>query len=190
MNRSEEMQKKLCVITSGMAIKWFFLLISMLFSQYVIAQSCNTNMIPTAPTQDFTVHGDGTVTHKATDLMWKVCSEGQTWSAGACSGTITTHSWDQALQIPQTLNAGAGYAGETDWRLPNIKELKSILELSCSTPAINETIFPSSEQAFYWSSSPSASNISHSWGADLTIGDSRGQLRSGEYSVRLVRGGP
>ena len=157
------------------------------------AQVCSANTVAMTPTSDFTVHGNGTVTHRKTGLMWKVCSEGQDWSDGSCAGTVTSEAWDAALQIPQSLNSGGGYPSGpdyTDWRLPDLKELKSIAELSCHSPAINETTFPSSAATLYWSSSPSASSGSDAWAVDFSTGNDNNITRSfSVLHVRLVRGG-
>lgn len=153
------------------------------------AQTCNPAALATTPDADFTVHNDGTVTHNPTGLMWKVCSEGQTWNAGdgSCSGTATTHTWQAALQIPQTLNAGGGFAGHSDWRLPNLKELTSITELKCYDPAINETIFNNTPPNWYWSSSPIANNSYVAWDVYFGYGQDINNHRVDDPHVRLVR---
>lgn len=162
------------------------------------AQTCNTNTAVTTPTIDFTVHNNGTVTHKPTGLMWKVCSEGQTWNSsdGSCTGTITTHNWQEALEIPSALNAGVGFASQTDWRLPNVKELMSIVELSCYGPAINKTIFNNTPSEYspgyspiYWSSSPHADYSYFAWGVGFDYGYDGFSDRSDYGHVRLVRSG-
>ncbi|MBP8284334.1 MAG: DUF1566 domain-containing protein, partial [Chromatiaceae bacterium] len=92
------------------------------------AQTCKYGSIPaTAPASRFTDNGDGTVTDRATGLQWQRCSEGQTWSSGTCTGTATGHTWQVALQLAEA----ASYAGQSDWRLPNINELASIVEQAC-----------------------------------------------------------
>ena len=121
--------------------------------------------------------------------MWKVCSEGQSWSANSCRGATGLYDWQAALQLPQNLNASGGYAGYTDWRLPNIKELASIVELSCSSPAINVAIFAWTSAIFYWSASPYENNKNNTWGVDFRSGDNYVDSRSYTYGVRLVRGG-
>lgn len=153
--------------------------------------ACNVNAPATTPTSDFTVHNDGTVTHNPTGLMWKVCSEGQAWNAGggSCSGTATSHTWQAALQIPQTLNAGGGFAGHSDWRLPNQKELTSITELKCYDPAINETIFNNTPSNWYWSPSPRANGTNIAWGVFFYVGNDGDYLRGNDGHVRLVRSG-
>ncbi len=171
-------------------------LLTLPFSLFTLQANavCNANAVATTPDSDFTIHNDGTVSHKKTGLMWKVCSEGQTWSNGACTGSISTHTWDAALQIPEALNVSGGYPSSpnyTDWRLPNVKELKSIAELKCYVPAINETVFPSTASSWYWSSSPGANYSNNAWG----VGFGHGFVSDYYYNrisgvrVRLVRSG-
>ena len=151
---------------------------------------CNSVIPFKTPTADFVSHNNGTVTHTPTGLMWKVCSESQTWSVGSCIGTASGHTWAEALQLPSTLNAGGGFSSFSDWRLPNFKELVSITETACRSPSINATIFPSSPSLFYWSSTPHqlidfhARVVNFSTGTGASIPRSSGPLR-----VRLVRGG-
>lgn len=171
-------------------IKFNLIFLSLFGYGSLAVSSCNTSsVIASTPTADFTVHNDGTVTHKKTGLMWKVCSEGQTWSSGNCSGSASNYRWDEALQAAQGLNSGGGFAGNSDWRLPNVKELKSIVEMRCSSPAINTTIFNNTPSSYYWSSSPNFNND----GKSLQVSSSSGRIliyqrNSGEV-VRLVRGG-
>lgn len=122
---------------------------------YALAD-CNTGIKATTPSSDFTVHNNGTVTHNKTGLMWKVCSEGQqAWSNkyyGDCAGDAATYRWVDAIELVRKLNTSGGHAGYTDWRLPNVKELASILEAQCQQPMINSAIFPRTARVFYWSS--------------------------------------
>lgn len=170
-----------------------FMLPFLLFTQTAASvQTCNASVSAITPSSDFALHNDGTVTHNTTGLMWKVCSEGQTWDAGSCTGTTTVHTWDAALQIPQSLNSGGGYPispNYTDWRLPNVQELKSIAELKCAFPAINETVFPSIPSSQYWSSSPNALNNDKAWGVYFNYGYVSFYSRNLGYRVRLVRSG-
>ena len=194
----------------------------LLFTQHIFAaQTCNPNAVATTPTSDFIIHQDGTVTHKKTGLMWKVCTEGYAWVNRFCEARRTPRfpSWSLALQSVELANSGGGYPdifrarnmtteGEefltpfpkryTDWRLPNLKELKSIIELTCHSPAINLYVFPdtSFQQGWYWSSTPGASNPFSAWVVNAQYGfalkngpraGSPGNQRIG--NVRLVRSG-
>jgi len=151
------------------------------------AQTCQYDSIPaTAPGSRFVDFGDGTVGDKATGLQWKRCSEGQTWSGSTCTGIASSHTWQAALQLAE----GASDAGRSDWRLPNIKELASIVEQACVSPAIDLAAFPGTASAGYWSSSHLADDpISvlverFDYGDDVS--DSVGIFG---YCIRLVRGG-
>lgn len=63
---------------------------------------------------DFVDNGDGTVTDYATGLMWQQADDGQ------------TRDWIDALSYAENLEL----AGYDDWRLPNVKELQSIVDYS------------------------------------------------------------
>lgn len=161
-----------------------------LYSSMTNAQTCHSGIL-TTPDIDFTVNNDGTVTHEITGLMWKSCSEGQTWDNtddSCATGVATTHTWENALQIPQSLNSGGGFAGHSDWRLPNLKELKSIVEFKCSEPSINAVIFKNSmADGGYWSSSPSSFYTSDTWAVLFERGYDVKYSRSESHYVRLVR---
>ncbi|MDU9049433.1 MAG: DUF1566 domain-containing protein [Candidatus Electrothrix sp. Rat3] len=98
------------------------------------------------------------------------------------SGTLT---WQQ----PGTVNSGGGFAGYTDWRLPNIRELRSIVEEQCFAPAINAIRFPNTTISYVWSGSPVAVYTGNAWAVDFSYGNSSIYGRSYNGSVRLVRGG-
>ena len=105
--------------------------------------------VPTTPTSDFVDNQDGTVTHKITGLTWMRCAMGRTWTGTTCSGTAQAYGYDNAIQ--QTAN----FAGYSDWRLPNIAELQTIVERDSVTSAINAELFPNTPYFnSFWSSSP------------------------------------
>ncbi len=156
----------------------------------VQAQTCNANMTASTPDSQFTDNNDGTITDTKTGLMWKKCMEGVS-GANCGGGSADSFTWQAALQRPGVVNGG-GFAGNSDWRLPNIKELRSIVEVKCFDPAINLTRFPNTPASVVWSGSPIASNSSGAWGVGFDDGVSSygdGCYRDGSYQVRLVRGG-
>jgi hypothetical protein len=104
----------------------------------------------------FTDNGNGTVTDSATGLVWQKCSAGR--AALDCSGSATTYLWLNAISYCNDLILG----GRSDWRLPNVNELRSILDITkVSSPLIDSTTFPSTESNFYWSSTTRASDVTY-----------------------------
>lgn len=78
---------------------------------------------------------DGTITDFATGLMWMKQDSG---SLNACTSGDGTLNWEEALSWAENLD----YAGHSDWRLPNAKELQSIVDYTRSpattrSPAID-----------------------------------------------------
>ena len=166
-------------------------LLALLAPMTSFAQSCKPESIPaTTPTSQFIDHGDGTVTDTKTGLMWKRCTEGQVWNDSTCNDTsesVTFFTWQGALQQAQAMNSTGGFAGQVDWRVPNPKELTSLLEDQCFEPAINITVFPTTHTLLYWSSSSSVNDSNFAWSmADDGVFWS---LKSSNLRVRLVRGG-
>lgn len=152
------------------------------------AQTCKTATVPAnTPDNQFVINADATVKDLKTGLIWKRCSEGQTFSAGSCIGTAIGYTWQQALQQAQNLNA-VGFAGAQDWRVPNIKELSSILERQCNNPAINLNIFPDNNLKFYWSSS-SNTNADSAWVVSFMDSTDLPGDKSSRLRLRLVRSG-
>jgi hypothetical protein len=149
----------------------------------LLAQTCNDFIPATAPDSRYTAPGDGTVTDSQTGLMWKQCSEGQS-GADCGDGWVTGHTWREALQQAEA----SSFAGYSDWRLPNIKELSSLVERRCNSPAISIDYFPNTASLYYWSSSPGAYRSSHAWYVNFCYGYGGGYLKNYERAVRLVRG--
>jgi hypothetical protein len=133
-------------------------------------------------------NGDGTISDMQTGLMWKKCVEGVSGN-GCAAGSAASFNWQQALEQPGTVNSGEGFAGYHDWRLPNIKELTSIVEEQCSNPAINSNRFPNTPSSYVWSGSPYANYSGLAWYVDFGNGYSYGGNRSVNDQVRLVRDG-
>ncbi|MCK5718924.1 MAG: DUF1566 domain-containing protein, partial [Thiomargarita sp.] len=129
-----------------------FILLSFIWVQVAFAQDCYDNIRKTSPTTRFTVNDDATVLDKQSDLMWKRCLEGI--SGQNChQGEAIELDWEQAKQQAKD----SDFAGYHDWRLPSIKELAGIVELSCREPAINLEVFPNiPPSSVIWSGSPLA----------------------------------
>jgi hypothetical protein len=159
-----------------------------IYSSAVTAQTCQTATIPaTTPGNRFTVQSNGTVKDSKTGLMWKQCSEGLS-GAGCSVGSAATYTWQSALQQAQAVNA-SGFAGYTDWRVPNVKELRSIVERQCYDASINLGIFPNTPSSYYWSSSPVADGSNDAWIVYFYYGYDGWNAKDNASYVRLVRSG-
>jgi hypothetical protein len=133
------------------------------------------------------VNTNGTVLDTKTGLIWKQCTEGLS-DTHCATGNASTYTWQGALQQAQTVNT-TGFAGYKDWRVPNIKELDSIIEMQCYAPAINALIFPNTQSDYYWSASPVAFSSSNAWAVDFYYGYDYWYYKNSSNFVRLVRGG-
>ena len=120
----------------------------------------------------YTDNGDGTITDTATGLMWQ--------QAGASGMT-----WEQALAYCEGLDLG----GHADWRLPSIKELRSLAETSRYNPSVHTTYFPDSAASWYWSGTTRATTTYDAWVVNFYFGDVDGYNKTNGYYVRAVRGG-
>ena len=150
------------------------------------SQGCasETGVPSTTPAARFLMHGNGTVTDTATGLMWAQCAEGT--SGSACTdGMVATFTWEEAL-IRARDSVLAGY---TDWRLPNLKELFSMVEERCVDPAINLAVFPNTPASYFWSASPSADSSNFTWIVGFMNGGADYRSRYNYSQVRLVRSG-
>ena len=150
------------------------------------SQTCQpeTAVPATTPASRFQDNGDATVTDQSTGLMWARCPEGLSGSACA-DGTVANFTWEAALIRARD----SSLAGYTDWRLPNIKELSSIVEERCSNPHINLAVFPNTPASFFWSASPEANSSYEAWSVRFYNGYASNGYRYAGYHVRLVRSG-
>jgi len=112
------------------------------------------------------------VIDKKTGLVWTKCSAGvnnDVDDSPECDGRVGKYSWEEALQLCKNLNLG-----DYNWRLPNIRELQSIVlyrfELS---PMVDEASFPNAIKWHYWSSTTYArdSLTTHAYTIDFTYGN-------------------
>ena len=139
---------------------------------------------PAATQMSYTVNADNTVTDNITGLMWRRCSQGTDDNA-TCTGTAATYTWENALGACE---------GETtdyaDWRLPNVKELFSIVKFEGSVPFIDQTTFPATAFNYYWTGTtyvPSTTGAMVVYFGDGYVGYCN---KASSYYVRCVRAGP
>jgi Protein of unknown function (DUF1566) len=154
---------------------------------------CVAGVSASNPNSVYTVAGasvttSGTVTDERTGLMWEQCARGL--SGAACTnGSATSFTWQAALAAVTSANSVA-YLGYTDWRLPNVRELRSLVEECRLSPSINEVAFPATPAAGFWSSSPRvAAAATGAWVVSFASGASGNGVRTATNNLRLVRGG-
>ena len=144
---------------------------------------------------DFEDKGDGTVIDHATGLLWSKQDSGG-FGVGA-SGAMT---WEAALAWCD----GFEHAGQTDWRLPDVKELQSILDYTrspdTSDSAALDPIFAISsitneggaaDYPFFWSSTTHAGLQGGAAAAYLSFGRGLGWMQApggGDYALLDVHG--
>lgn len=155
-----------------------------LFAVAANAVTCVDNLPASNPDLVYIDHGDGTVTDVRSGLMWTQCAEGLS-GVGCDIGTAMTFTWAEALSHAVSSN----FAGHTDWRLPNIKELSSLVEDCRLQPAINDSLFPNTPSLSFWSGSPDAAYWNYGWVVDFNSGivPPAGLRRSNVGHVRFVR---
>ena len=136
----------------------------------IVCLSSLANVV-NATTDTWFANGDGTVTDTATGLIWQQQDD----------NVLRTHA--NALTYCQ----GLTLASNSNWRLPNIKELTSIVDYRTDDPTIDEAAFLNVNSSSYWSASSRASSSSSAWLVSFFSGNvfSNGKANGGY--VRCVR---
>ena len=121
--------------------------------------------------QNLTDNGDGTVSDDTSGLMWQKVDDD------------IYQNWEEALTYCEN-SVLAGYA---DWRLPDIKEIKSLVDNNEFGPAINTTYFPTVTNAYYWSSSTYPSIVSRAYHISFLGGGIAEYSKTGTMFTKCVR---
>jgi hypothetical protein len=152
----------------------------------------------------YTDNGDGTITDNNTGLMWEKKGDngglhdkdnGYYWSGSGTQETI----WDWLDDV--NAEGGAGFAGHNDWRIPNAKELQSLVSFENAPPMTSgafhnncvagATVLTGSCTVVgsYWSSTTWARSTSMAWGVSFNEGLLYPYDKASAPRVRAVRGG-
>ena len=127
-----------------------------------------------APPRPFAPNGDRTVTDLVTGLIWQQ------------DEAPADMTWDDAQAYARSLDLGS----HRDWRMPTIKELQSIHDISRTNPAINREAFPAAQAAEYWSSTTMFSrDSSRTWVIDFRLGIGSYTAKTALRRIRCVRDG-
>ena len=125
-------------------------------------------------TEHFTVNNDGTVLDNSNGLIWQQAEDGG------------TYSWDDSIKYCEVLSL----AGKEDWRLPNVKELRSMCDDTLMYPAVDKQAFPDINAANgYWSSSYENHDTARGWMIMVVDGKVEHPDKSEKFQARCVRGG-
>jgi len=117
-------------------------------------------------------NGDDSITDPSTGLMWqKVASP-------------DAKTWEEALSYCKNLNLG----GYSDWRLPDITELISLVQRDRENPVINIQLFPNTESDFHWSSTADKNETNYAWGVTFGYGGEYLRNKNHKFFLRAVRG--
>jgi subtilase family serine protease len=120
---------------------------------------------------------------KASEANYVICVSGtQKASSFIDNGTTVSDTnlglmWQQTDDNAQrtwaaaiTYCEGLTLAGYPDWRLPNIKEIQTIVDYSLYNPAVNTTFFPGTNSVAYWSSTTDDAFNDSAWALDFSDG--------------------
>ena len=123
---------------------------------------------------DFTKTGN-IVTDNSTALQWQDDAIG------------STMSWTSAITHCENLSLD----GHSDWRLPNINELKSLVDDTKVNPAIDDsaTAFEYTASNYYWSSTTYAGYSDSAWYVHFYYGYQYYYYKTNSYYVHCVRAG-
>jgi hypothetical protein len=127
---------------------------------------------PSVITSHFTNNGNGTITDNLTNLIWQD------------TPYTDTLTWEQALVFAESLSFG----GYTDWRLPNIKELQSINDVSIINPSITPTFFNNIGIKKFWSSTTLPNQTTRAWYLHSEFGITTYDDKTKRNSIICVRG--
>ena len=133
-------------------------------------------------------NGDGTVTDLTTGLVWMRCEMGKKFDGKTCTGTASAYNFDQANALTGTTS----FANHSDWRLPNISELQTIVDRS-SIHVIDAVAFPGTNiftyYFYFWSASAVAGNSNDAWYVSFSGGEVESDNKASYRHVLLVRAG-
>lgn len=139
-------------------------------------------------TRRVAVEGFPVVTDAVTGLVWQGCPAGE--AGDDCAGSPTWMDWPDALAYCED----SAWAGFTDWYVPNVVELRSLLDDRSVEPGLDAESFRGSVAGEYWSSTSSAAHPEIAEAVRFPDGASvagdKVLLVPFPFAVRCVRQGP
>lgn len=126
------------------------------------------------------------VTDLRTGLIWQRCPVGMHWDENTCLGNTQYFMWFEALPAAHTQAVASGKV----WRVPNVKELATIIDRTRINQAIDPQAFPNTPNDRFWSSSPYTTDAFFGWQVNFFDGGIFYTYLEDMGALRLVRGEP
>lgn len=151
----------------------------------------------------FQVQND-VVADTRSQLMWTRCLLGATWNGTTCAGKASSYGWPEAQKMLKTFT----YAGYSDWRIPTLAELKTLVDTETETavpavkiPHINQSVFPTpyckgaargpsdhdGHSCWQWTSTPVESDPHFGWIVYFDYAYHSAIYETDRFALRLVR---
>lgn len=147
---------------------------------------------------------DGTFTDLNSGLMWEIKDgwdyvqdytnphDVENWYTWSATWGGTEPDGTAFTKFLNELNTEPGFAGYTDWRMPTVKELQSLVDYSVPhAPTVSGVLPGETLNVTYWSATSSAreGEEHRAWTVEFYRGSCGNQVKSSNYHVRAVRGG-
>lgn len=153
------------------------------------AGECRTETLASSSPASRFSSTEATVTDNETTLAWMRCAVGQAWDGKQCGGEAQRFNWQQAMAMVDEINARQ-LGGHSDWRMPLVPELASIVERQCFNPRMNSEVFPGAPSLLFWSGMEKMGRPDQAYTLDFGGGAAAATGKGEQGAVRLVRGGP
>ena len=156
------------------------------------------------PNPRFTDNGNGTVTDNLTGLIWlKNASCMKFWFLDSTGSNV--RGWSEALTAANALEPPycglSDGSGDGDWRLPNRRELDSLLDMGYCVPFLSDTAGTGhwsnddpftavmAENSNYWSSTTTAGLAGYAFAVSIGDGQVLSYTKDNTFQVWPVRDG-
>jgi len=149
-----------------------------------VIQDNTTGLMWEAKTTDGALHDiNSTFTWFSSNAGTNGGSSG-TASGGTCAGVVAGCDIEKFVAAVNTEKLG----GFSDWRVPSVQELSSLVDSGKSTAPTVEATIANQSAAAYWTASPKAGDATGAWSVDFNSGSIASDAKSNAKRVRLVRG--
>lgn len=160
-----------------------------IYGSFSAHAACHEEFVVQTQAGRFELQKNGAVVRDHwTGLEWSRCLLGEAWNqdSGLCEGEAKLLSWADALAA----SASTNWSGEDGWRAANVKELESIIDRACSSPALNAEAFSGQStlnSAAQWTSTPVENYAGGAWTVNFKNGSVIPSEKDSMLPVRLVK---